>query len=40
MNSVFHRTEIVLFLGPKIGDLESNELKCISNLEAFKKAVK
>ena len=36
VNSVLHGTESVSFLGPKIGDLVSNEIKESESLNAFR----
>ena len=40
VNSVYHGTESVSFLGPIIWDLVLNELKHVGKLAAFKKAIK
>ena len=40
VNSVLHGTESVSFLGPKIGDLVSNEIKESESLNAFKFKIK
>ena len=40
INIVYHRTESVSNLGPKIWDLVPSNLKEISDLDEFKKAIK
>ena len=40
INSVFHGTESISNLGPKIWDLVSSNLKEISDLDKFKKTIK
>ena len=40
INTVYHRTESVSSLGPKIWDLVPSNLKEISDLNKFKKAIK
>ena len=38
--SIFHGTESLSYLGPKIWDLVPKEIKELSSLSAFKKAIK
>ena len=40
VNSVLHGTELVSFLGPKMWDLVSNEIKESESLNAFKFKIK
>ena len=40
INTVYHRAESILNLGPKIWDLVPSNLKEISDLDKFKKAIK
>ena len=40
VNSVLHGTESVSFLGPKMWDLVSNEIKESESLDAFKVKIK
>ena len=40
INSVYHGTESISFLGPKIWDILPEKLKNIETLDAFKKEVK
>ena len=40
VNSFWHGTELVSFLGPKIWDLVSNEIKESESLNAFKFKIK
>ena len=40
INSVYHGTESILFLGPKIWDILPEKLKNIETLEVFKKEIK
>ena len=37
VKSVYHGTESILYLGPKIRDIPPEKLKNIDNLEHFKK---
>ena len=40
VKSVYHRTESISYLGPKIWDILPEKLKNIDNLEHFKKEIK
>ena len=40
LESVYHGTKIISYLGPKIWDILSKKLKNIDNLEHFKKEIK
>ena len=40
INTMYHRTESISNLGPKIGDLVPSNLKEISELDKLKKAIK
>ena len=40
INSVYHGTESISFLGPKIWDMLPEKLKNIETLEVFKKEIK
>ena len=40
IKSVYHGTESISYLGPKIWDILSEKLKKIENLEHFKKEIK
>ena len=40
VNSVYHGTERVSFLGPKIWNILSDRLKKVDSLGAFKTAIK
>ena len=40
VNSVWHGTELVSYLGPKIWDLEPNEIKEPESLDTFKFKIK
>ena len=40
VKSIFHGTESLAYLGPKIWDLVPKELKELSSLSAFKKTIK
>ena len=40
INIVYHGTEIISNLGPKLWDLVSSNLKQVSEIDKFKKAIK
>ena len=40
INSAYHETESISYLGPKIWDILPEKLKNIENLEHFKKEIK
>ena len=40
INTVYHGTEIISNLGPKLWDLVSSNLKQVSEIDKFKKAIK
>ena len=40
VKSVYHGTESISYLGPKIWDILPEKLKNIDNLEHFKKEIK
>ena len=40
VKSVFHGTESVSYIGPKIWDMVPSNIKDLNNLSAFKQAIK
>ena len=36
VRSIYHKTEIISYLGPKIWDILPNDYKTIGNLDTFK----